>query len=300
LIFRSRIRSYRELPIRMFEFGTVYRYEKSGVVHGLTRVRGMTQDDAHIFTTKEQMAEELDSLLTFVLDLLADYGLDDFYLELSTRPPDKSIGSDEDWEEATETLRTVAGRRGLELVLDEGGGAFYGPKISVQARDAIGRTWQMSTIQLDFNEPIRFGLEYVGADNERHRPIMIHRALFGSVERFFAVLVEHYAGAFPAWLAPVQVRVLPVRSDHHAYAARIADRLRADGFRADLVEADEPLGGRIRKAKLEKLPYILVVGDDDVEAGTVGVNARGSEQPERGVTVDAFVERLGAEVLAKA
>jgi threonyl-tRNA synthetase len=260
----------------------------------------MTQDDAHIFTTKEQMAEELDSLLTFVLDLLADYGLDDFYLELSTRPPDKSIGSDEDWEEATETLRTVAGRRGLELVLDEGGGAFYGPKISVQARDAIGRTWQMSTIQLDFNEPIRFGLEYVGADNERHRPIMIHRALFGSVERFFAVLVEHYAGAFPAWLAPVQVRVLPVRSDHHAYAARIADRLRADGFRADLVEADEPLGGRIRKAKLEKLPYILVVGDDDVEAGTVGVNARGSEQPERGVTVDAFVERLGAEVLAKA
>ena len=300
LIFRSRVRSYRELPIRMFEFGSVYRYEKSGVVHGLTRVRGMTQDDAHIFTTKENMAEELDSLLTFVLDLLADYGLDDYYLELSTRPEGKAIGSEEDWEEATETLRQAAGKRDLELVLDEGGGAFYGPKISVQARDAIGRTWQMSTIQLDFNEPIRFGLEYIGADNERHRPVMIHRALFGSVERFFAVLVEHYAGAFPAWLAPVQARVLPVRSDHQAYAVRLVDRLGADGCRVDLDEADEPLGARIRKAKLEKLPYVLVVGDDDVEGGTVGVNARGAEEPERGVPVDVFAERLRAEVLAKA
>jgi threonyl-tRNA synthetase len=299
LIFRSRIRSYRELPLRMFEFGSVYRYEKSGVVHGLTRVRGMTQDDAHIFTTKEDMAGELASLLDFVLELLADYGLDDFYLELSTRPPEKAVGTEEEWEEATEALRLAASTKDLELVLDEGGGAFYGPKISVQARDAIGRTWQMSTIQLDFQLPQRFGLEYVGADNERHRPVMIHRALFGSIERFFGVLVEHYAGAFPAWLAPVQVRVLPVRSDHHAYGERVADRLRAEGFRADLVAADEPLGARIRKAKLEKLPYILVVGDSDVEAGTVGVNARGSDQPERDVHVDAFAERLGAEVAAK-
>ena len=300
LIFRSRIRSYRELPLRLFEFGSVYRYEKSGVVHGLTRVRGMTQDDAHIFTTKENMADELDSLLAFVLDLLADYGLDDFYLELSTKPPGKAIGSDADWAEATETLRLAAGKRDLDLVLDEGGGAFYGPKISVQARDAIGRTWQMSTIQLDFQEPQRFGLEYVGADNERHVPIMIHRALFGSIERFFAVLVEHYAGAFPAWLSPEQVRVLPVRSDHHDYAARFVERLRGDGFRASIVEADEPLGARIRKAKLEKLPYILVVGDSDVEAGTVGVNARGSDQPERDVAVDTFVQRLADEIRTRA
>jgi threonyl-tRNA synthetase len=299
LIFRSRIRSYRELPLRMFEFGSVYRYEKSGVVHGLTRVRGMTQDDAHIFCTKEMMADELVSLLDFVLGLLADYGLTDFYLELSTKPPGKAVGSDEDWEEATEALRRAAATKDLELVLDEGGGAFYGPKISVQARDAIGRTWQMSTIQVDFQLPPRFELEYVGADNERHPPVMIHRALFGSIERFFAVLVEHYAGAFPAWLAPEQVRVLPVRSDHHAYAARVTDRLIADGFRASLVEADEPLGARIRKAKLEKLPYILVVGDSDVDAGTVGVNARGSDQPERDVHVDAFAERLAAEVAAK-
>ncbi len=300
LIYRSRLRSYRELPLRLFEFGTVYRYEKSGVIHGLTRVRGMTQDDAHIFTTKENMGAELVSLLDFVLDLLADYGLNDFYLELSTRPPEKAVGTDEEWEEATEALRQAALTKDLKLVLDEGGGAFYGPKISVQARDAIGRTWQMSTIQLDFQTPQRFEIEYVGADNERHRPIMIHRALFGSIERFFGVLVEHYAGAFPTWLAPEQVRVLPVRSDHQAYAARIVDRLRADGFRASLAEADEPLGARIRKAKVEKLPYVLVVGDSDVDAGTVGVNARGADQPERDVHVDAFVERLSAEVLAKA
>ncbi len=300
LIYRSRMRSYRELPLRLFEFGTVYRYEKSGVIHGLTRVRGLTMDDSHIFTTKEQMAEELVSLLDFVLALLADYGLSDFYLELSTRPPGKAVGTDEEWAEATETLRQAAATKDLELVLDEGGGAFYGPKISVQARDAIGRTWQMSTIQLDFQTPQRFGIEYVGADNERHQPIMIHRALFGSIERFFGVLVEHYAGAFPAWLAPEQVRILPVRSDHHAYAERVVDRLRGDGFRVDLGEADEPLGARIRKAKLEKLPYILVVGDDDVAAGTVGVNARGSDQPERGITVDGFADRLAAEVLAKA
>jgi threonyl-tRNA synthetase len=257
----------------------------------------MTQDDAHIFTTKENMAEELDSLLTFVLDLLADYGLDDFYLELSTRDDssDKFIGSDEDWAEATRILEETALASGLELVMDPGGGAFYGPKISVQARDAIGRTWQMSTIQLDFQTPGRFGLEYVGADNQRHEPIMIHRALFGSVERFFAVLLEHYAGAFPAWLAPLQVRILPVRDDHHTYAFRLSDRLTAEGFRADLAEADEPLGARIRKAKLEKIPYVLVVGDSDVENGTVGVNPRGGEV-ERDVRVDDFVERLSADV----
>jgi len=294
LIFRSRMRSYRELPLRMFEFGSVYRYEKSGVIHGLTRVRGMTQDDSHIFTTKQDMADELTSLLDFVIGLLADYGLDDFYLELSTKPETKFVGSDEEWDEAIEALRAAAATKDLELVLDEGGGAFYGPKISVQARDAIGRTWQMSTIQLDFQTPQRFELEYVGADNERHRPIMIHRALFGSIERFFGVLVEHYAGAFPAWLSPEQVRVLPVRSDHHAEA--LQGRLRGEGFRASLAEADEPLGARIRKAKMEKLPYILVVGDADVEAGTVGVNARGSEHPERDVLVDTFIERLAEQV----
>ncbi len=299
LIFRSRLRSYRELPVRFFEFGSVYRYEKSGVVHGLTRVRGMTQDDAHIFCTKEQMGDELGSLLTFVLELLRDYGLTDFYLELSTKPEDKAVGTDAEWDEATEALRAAAMTKDLELVMDPGGGAFYGPKISVQARDAIGRTWQMSTIQLDFQEPQRFDLSYIGADNERHRPIMIHRALFGSIERFFAVLVEHYAGAFPAWLAPVQARVLPISDAHEAYATRITDRLKAEGFRADFVEANEPLGGRIRKAKLEKLPYILVVGDDDVEHGTLGVNARGSERPERDVPVDAFVDRLRSDVAAR-
>ncbi len=297
LIYRSRQRSYRDLPLRLFEFGTVYRYEKSGVVHGLTRVRGMTQDDAHIFCTREQLVDELTTILHFVLDLLRDYGLDDFYLELSTKPEGKAVGTDEEWEEATETLRSVAGTMDLDLVLDEGGGAFYGPKISVQARDAIGRTWQMSTIQVDFQLPQRFELEYIGSDGGRHRPIMIHRALFGSIERFFGVLLEHYAGAFPAWLAPVQVRLLPVRDDHDAYADRLADRLNAEGFRADVVRADEPLGGRIRKAKLEKIPYVLVVGDDDVEAGTVGVNPRGGDV-ERGVPIDEFIDRLTADVLA--
>jgi threonyl-tRNA synthetase len=299
LIFRSRQRSYRELPLRMFEFGAVYRYEKSGVVHGLTRVRGMTQDDAHIFCTREQMAGELDSILTFVLDLLRDYGLDDFYLELSTKPPGKAVGSDEEWEEATETLRTVAQARDLELVMDEGGGAFYGPKISVQARDAIGRTWQLSTVQLDFQLPQRFGLEYVGADNGKHRPIMIHRALFGSVERFFAVLLEHYAGALPTWLAPEQVQVLPVRDDHVDYAASVLDRLVAAGIRASMEDASEALGGRIRRAKMQKIPYVLVVGDDDVAAGTVGVNRRGSDRPDRGVAVDDFVSAVLEDVATK-
>ncbi|HVJ96669.1 MAG TPA: threonine--tRNA ligase [Acidimicrobiia bacterium] len=297
LIFRHRTRSYRELPLRMFEFGSVYRYEKSGVIHGLTRVRGMTQDDAHIFCTKEQMTEELGSLLDFVLDLLRDYGLDDFYLELSTKPEEKFVGEDEEWEEATEALRVAAATKDLELVLDEGGGAFYGPKISVQAKDAIGRTWQMSTIQLDFQLPQRFDLHYVGADNERHRPIMIHRALFGSIERFFGVLVEHYAGAFPAWLAPVQATVLPVSDRHDDYGCRVVDRLKAEGFRAELVDGSSgALGNRIRTSKTEKIPYILVVGDSDVENGTVGVNKRGTDDPERDVTVDEFVLRLAADV----
>ena len=295
LIFRSRGRSYRELPLRLFEFGSVYRFEKSGVVHGLTRVRGMTQDDAHIYCTREQMGAELESLLTFVLGLLRDYGLDDFYLELSTKPPGKAAGTDDEWEEATETLREAASGMGLDLVLDEGGGAFYGPKISVQAKDAIGRTWQMSTIQLDFQTPKRFGIEFNAADGTRQEPIMIHRALFGSVERFFGVLTEHYAGAFPAWLSPVQVRVLGVRNDHDEHAAKLVAQLKDEGFRVDLVEADEPLGGRIRKGKLEKIPYILVVGDDDVANGTVGVNARGSDRPERGVSVRDFIDRLRDE-----
>ena len=274
LIFKSRQRSYRELPLRLFEFGTVYRYEKSGAVHGLTRVRGMTQDDAHIFCTREQMSDELTSLLNFVLNLLRDFGLNEFYLELSTRPEGKAVGSDEEWAEAESTLERVANSVGLELVLDEGGGAFYGPKISVQARDAIGRTHQLSTIQLDFQTPQRFEANYVGADNSRTRPIMIHRALFGSVERFMAILIEHYAGNMPTWLSPEQVRVLGVRDDHDAYAGEVAEALRADGVRVGLEEANEPLGARIRRAKLEKIPYILVVGDDDV----AGANARG-ERP---------------------
>ncbi len=295
LIFKSRSRSYRELPLRMFEFGSVYRYEKSGVVHGLTRVRGMTQDDAHIFVTREQMPGELQSTLAFVLDLLRDYGLEEFYLELSTRPEAKAVGSEEEWAEATEALRRAALAMNLELVLDEGGGAFYGPKISVQAKDAIGRTWQLSTLQLDFQMPQRFEMEYVGPDNARHRPIMLHRALFGSVERFFGVLLEHYAGAFPTWLAPVQASVLPVRDDHAPYAAEVSHRLSAVGLRVETLQATEPLGGRIRRAKLEKVPYVLVVGDDDVAAHTVGVNARGSERPERGVSLDELVARLGAD-----
>jgi threonyl-tRNA synthetase len=299
LIFGSRQRSYRELPMRLFEFGTVYRYEKSGVVHGLTRVRGLTMDDSHIFCTHEQMTEELDSLLTFVLDVLRDFGLDDFYLELSTRPEGKAIGSDEDWHEATEALRAAASGKGLELVMDEGGGAFYGPKISVQARDAIGRYWQISTIQLDYNLPQRFGLEYVGSDNARHRPVMIHRALFGSVERFFAILLEHYAGAMPTWLMPTQVVVVPVRDDHAPYAESVADSCRRAGLRVLVDPADEPIGGRVRRWKMEKVPYIVAVGDEDVASATVGVNARGSERPERGVAVGAFVAAVVAEVEAK-
>ena len=296
LVYKSRQRSYRELPLRLFEFGSVYRYEKSGVVHGLTRVRGMTQDDAHIFVTREQMHDELSSLLAFVLGLLEDYGLDEFDLELSTKPEEKVVGSDAEWEEATETLRQVALQMDLDLVLDEGGGAFYGPKISVQARDAIGRSWQLSTIQLDFQLPQRFGLEYAGADNARHRPIMIHRALFGSVERFFAVLLEHYAGAFPTWLSPVQASILPVRDDHAAYAEQVRSALVAVGARVELDPADEPLGARIRRAKLAKVPYVLVVGDEDVTASTVGVNERGKDRPDRKVPLADLVGRLAAEI----
>ena len=256
LIFDARGRSYRELPLRLFEFGTVYRYEKSGVVHGLTRVRGFTQDDAHIYCTKEQMADELDSLLTFVLDLLRDYGLDDFYLELSTRDPEKSVGTDEEWEEATEIAAPGrAEQQDLELVLDPGGAAFYGPKISVQARDAIGRTWQMSTIQVDFNLPERFDLEYQGADGTRHRPVMIHRALFGSIERFFAVLLEHYAGAFPPWLAPVQVVGIPITDAHVAVPARRSPRkLRAQGIRVEVDASDDRMQKKIRNAQKQKVP----------------------------------------------
>jgi threonyl-tRNA synthetase len=300
LIFKSRQRSYRELPLRMFEFGTVYRYEKSGAVHGLTRVRGMTQDDAHIFCTREQMGDELASLLTFVLDLLRDFGLNDFYLELSTRPEGKAVGTDEEWNEAESTLATVARGAGLELVMDEGGGAFYGPKISVQARDAIGRTHQLSTIQLDFQTPQRFDASYIAPDNARHRPIMIHRALFGSVERFMAILIEHYAGNMPTWMSPEQVRVLGVRDDHDVYAQEVVAALRLDGVRVDTDEANEPLGARIRRAKLEKIPYIVVVGDDDVTNGTLGINARGSNNPERGVTLEQFRERLLDEIVRHA
>jgi len=301
LIYKSRQRSYRELPLRLFEFGTVYRYEKSGVLQGLTRVRGLTMDDSHIFIAREQMADELRRTTLFVLDVLKDYGLTDFYLELSTRPEGKAIGSDEDWAEATELLRATAENLGLELVMDEGGGAFYGPKISVQARDAIGRTWQMSTVQLDFNLPKRFELEYVGADNQRHQPIMIHRALFGSVERFMAILVEHYAGAFPTWLAPEQVRVLPVSDVQGAYAQSVADTCAAAGLRVTVDSADESLGARVRHAKLAKIPYVLVVGADDVEGKTVGVNRRGATgKPERGVDVDSFVANVVDEVARRA
>jgi len=297
LIFKANQRSYRELPMRLFELGTVYRYERSGTLHGLMRIRGFTQDDAHIFCTTEQVVDEIASLLEFVLSVLRAFGFDEFEANLSTRPEEKWVGTDENWELATEALRAALEREAIPYEIDEGGGAFYGPKIDVKVRDAIGRKWQLSTIQADFNLPERFGLEYVGADNQRHEPVVLHRALFGSVERFFGVLLEHFAGAFPVWLAPVQVRILPVRDDHDTYAHRLADRLRAEGYRADSVDASEPLGARIRRAKLEKLPYVLVVGDDDIEHGTVGVNPRGGEV-ERGVHLDTFVDRLAADVMA--
>jgi len=291
LIFRARGRSYRELPLRLFEFGTVYRYEKSGVVHGLTRARGFTQDDAHIYCTRDQMADELDSLLTFVLDLLRDYGLNDFYLELSTRDPEKSVGTDDAWEEATETLRQVALKRNLELVDDPGGAAFYGPKISVQAKDAIGRSWQMSTIQLDFNLPERFGLEYKGPDGADHRPVMIHRALFGSIERFFAVLLEHYAGAFPAWLAPVQTTAIPITDAHVPYLQDVAAQLRAQGVRVEVDASDDRMQKKIRNAQKAKIPFMLLAGDEDVAKGAVSFRYRDGSQ-KNGVPVAEAVAEI--------
>ena len=297
-VFASRQRSYRELPMRLFELGTVYRYERSGVLHGLMRLRGFTQDDSHIFCTREQLPEELHGLLEFVLSVLRAFGFEDFEADLSTRPEGKSVGSDELWESATDSLRKALEIEGLSYGVDEGGGAFYGPKIDVHVRDAIGRRWQLSTIQLDFNLPAAFDLTYVGADNQPHQPVVVHRALFGSIERFFGVLLEHYGGNFPAWLAPVQVVVLGVRDDHDPYAAEIVERLTAEGFRAEMVHADDPLGARIRRAKMEKVPYILVVGDEDVDAGTAGVNHRGGEV-ERGVDLDDFVQRLRSEVDAR-
>ena len=291
LIFRARQRSYRELPLRMFEFGTVYRYEKSGVMHGLTRVRGLTQDDSHIFCTKEQMAGELKSLLSFVLDLLRDYGLDDFYLELSTRDPEKSVGSDEVWEESTRALEEAALDSGLTLVPDPGGAAFYGPKISVQAKDAIGRTWQMSTIQLDFNNPARFELEYTAPDGSRQQPVMIHRALFGSVERFFGVLLEHYAGALPAWLSPVQVVGIPITADHVDYLQGVAEKLQAQGIRVEVDAADERMQKKIRNAQGQKVPYMLIAGDEDIAKGAVSFRYRNGEQ-RNGVPISEAIEEI--------
>ena len=285
LIFRSRQRSYRELPLRLFEFGTVYRYEKSGVVHGLTRVRGLTQDDSHIYCTREQMRDELKNLLTFVLNLLKDFGLNDFYLELSTKDEHKFVGSDEIWEEATNTLAEVAKESGLELVADPGGAAFYGPKISVQARDAIGRTWQVSTIQLDFNLPERFGLEYIAADGTHQRPVMIHRALFGSIERFFAILLEHYAGAFPAWLAPVQVLGIPVADEFAPHLAGFVKSLEDEMVRCEIDYSDDRFGKKIRNASKSKVPFILIVGEEDMSKNAVSFRFRDGSQL-NGVPVD--------------
>ncbi len=298
LIYGARGRSYRELPMRLFEFGTVYRYEKSGVVQGLTRARGFTQDDAHIYCTKEQMPAELDRLLTFVLDLLRDYGLDDFYLELSTRDPKKSVGTQEEWDEATAALRAAAEKQDLELVMDEGGAAFYGPKVSVQARDAIGRTWQMSTIQVDFQLPQRFDLEFQGPDGTRERPIMIHRALFGSIERFFAILLEHYAGAFPPWLAPVQVVEIPITDTHVDYLRDVAARLRARGVRVEVDESDDRMQKKIRNAQRSKVPYMLIAGDDDVAAGAVSFRYRDGTQ-KNGVPVDEAIDEIVAAIDAR-
>ncbi|QRX91284.1 threonine--tRNA ligase [Streptomyces noursei] len=293
LIFKARGRSYRELPLRLFEFGTVYRYEKSGVVHGLTRARGFTQDDSHIYCTKEQMADELDSLLTFVLDLLRDYGLTDFELELSTRDPesDKFIGEDAEWEEATEALRQAAEKQGLPLVPDPGGAAFYGPKISVQARDAIGRSWQMSTIQVDFQQPARFGLEYTAADGSKQQPVMIHRALFGSIERFFAVLLEHYAGAFPAWLAPVQATCIPIGDAHVPYLEEFAAEAKAKGLRVEVDSSSDRMQKKIRNAQKSKVPFMILAGDEDMAAGAVSFRYRDGSQ-ENGIPREQAIAKL--------
>ena len=290
LIYRSRGRSYRELPLRLFEFGTVYRYEKSGVLHGITRARGFTQDDAHIYCTKEQMVGELDSLLTFVLNLLRDYGLNDFYLELSTKNPEKFVGDDSDWAEATEALRKAATAQNLELILDEGGAAFYGPKISVQAKDAIGRTWQMSTIQVDFQLPQRFELEYSATDGTRQRPVMIHRALFGSIERFFGVLTEHYSGAFPPWLAPVQAIGIPVADTFADYLGDVIQQMRKGGIRAELDSSDDRMQKKVRNAQMQKIPFMVIAGEEDQKAGAVSFRYRNGEQ-RNGIPInDAIAE----------
>ncbi|CAB4666509.1 unannotated protein [freshwater metagenome] len=295
LIYRSRQRSYRELPLRLFEFGTVYRYEKSGVLHGITRARGFTQDDAHIYCTKEQMPGELDSLLTFVLNLLRDYGLTDFYLELSTRNPEKSVGEDSEWVEATEALRLAATKQNLELVLDEGGAAFYGPKISVQAKDAIGRTWQMSTIQVDFQLPQRFELEYVANDSTRQRPVMIPRALFGSIERFFGVLTEHYAGAFPPWLAPVQAIGIPVADTFTDYLDGVMKQMRAAGIRVDLDTSDDRMQKKVRNAQMQKIPFMVIAGEEDVSAGAVSFRYRNGEQ-KNGIPIAQAIKEIQSAV----
>ena len=291
LIYKSRGRSYRELPLRAFEFGTVYRYEKSGVVHGLTRARGFTQDDAHIFCTKDQMADELDSLLTFVLNLLRDYGLQDFYLELSTKNPEKYVGADSDWDAATETLRRAAEAQKLELVLDPGGAAFYGPKISVQAKDAIGRTWQMSTIQVDFQLPQRFEMEYQASDGSRQMPVMIHRALFGSIERFFGVLTEHYAGAFPPWLAPVQVMAIPVADAFAPYLQEIVSELRGQGVRAEIDLSDDRMQKKVRNAQVEKIPFMLIAGEEDQKNRAVSFRFRDGSQ-KNGVPISQAIDEI--------
>ena len=298
VIFGHGQRSYKELPLRLFELGTVYRYERSGTLHGLMRIRGFTQDDSHLYVTPQQLADEITSLLDFVLSVLRAFGFNEFTFNLSTKNSEKYVGSDDIWVEATTALKEALDRHGLDYVVKEGDAAFYGPKIDIDVNDAIGRSWQLSTIQCDFNLPERFDLQYVAADGERHRPIMLHRALFGSIERFFGVLVEHYGGAFPTWLSPIQVQVLGVRADHDEFATEVVARLKDEGFRAEMVEADDPLGTRIRKAKLEKVPYILVVGDDDVENDTAGVNPRGGEV-DRDVPIGQFIERLRAEVDAK-
>lgn len=290
LIYKSRGRSYRELPLRLFEFGTVYRYEKSGVLHGITRARGFTQDDAHIYCTKEQMVGELDSLLTFVLNLLRDYGLNDFYLELSTKNEEKFVGEDADWAEATEALRKAATAQNLELVLDEGGAAFYGPKISVQAKDAIGRTWQMSTIQVDFQLPQRFELEYSAADGTRQRPVMIHRALFGSIERFFGVLTEHYSGAFPPWLAPVQAIGIPVAETFADYLGDVMTQMRKAGIRAELDASDDRMQKKVRNAQMQKIPFMVIAGEEDQKAGAVSFRYRNGEQKNGIPVADAIAE----------
>jgi threonyl-tRNA synthetase len=299
LIFRSRQRSYKELPLRLFEFGTVYRYEKSGVVHGLTRVRGLTQDDSHIYCTRDQMKDELKSLLNFVLGLLKDFGLNDFYLELSTKDPHKFVGSDEVWEEATNTLAEVAKDSGLDLVDDPGGAAFYGPKISVQARDAIGRTWQVSTIQLDFNLPERFELEYVAADGSHQRPVMIHRALFGSIERFFAILLEHYAGAFPAWLAPVQVEAIPVADEYTEHLEGILHRLEDALVRCEIDRSDDRFGKKIRNASKSKVPFTLIAGEDDRSRNAVSFRFRDGSQI-NGVPVDEAINGITTAIARRA